>query len=169
MRCVSSLVALAIVSAVAMPGCGGDRPTGSASSAPAAQSADATRAVDPCTLVTNAEATQALGAEARQDRPSEANIPPRLLTCRYTAPRGEGLAVMSVMVRTGYSDAEAKSSFQGTREVGQTEAVSGLGDDAFWLMDQLYVLKGTRSVTVAGDIERAAAEELARKALDRLP
>jgi hypothetical protein len=149
-------------------GCGnGDAGSGTASGP--GQSADSQAAIDPCALVTQAEADKALGGGAKQERPGEANIPPNLVTCRYMAPRGEGLAVMTVMVRTGYSENEARSGFQGTRELGETETVTGLGDEAFWLADQLYVLKGVRSLTLAGDVERTTAEELARTAVNRLP
>jgi hypothetical protein len=72
------------------------------------------------------------------------------------------------MVRTGFSDAEAKTGFQGTRDVGPTEAVSGLGDDAFWLGDQLYVLSGRRSLTLAGDVDKTTAQRLAQQAVDRM-
>jgi hypothetical protein len=126
-------------------------------------------AVDPCTLVTAEEAAQVLGAPAQADRPLEANIPPRLATCRYTAARDPAFAVMTVMVRQGYSDSEAKTGFESTREqFGQAEAVDGLADQAFQLGDQLHVLSGVTHLTIAGDIERAAARSLARRALDRL-
>jgi hypothetical protein len=154
--------------AIALAGCGGDGSSDSAPSTSSSATADAGSAIDPCALVTKAEADEALAAASTEERPGEANHPPVLVTCRYTAPRGAGLAVMTVMVRTGYSDAEAKTGFQGTREVGPTEAVSDLGDEAFWLGDQLYVLAGRRSLTVAGDIDRATAERLARQAVDRM-
>jgi hypothetical protein len=163
--CLLRTLGLAIVVAA---GCGGDRPGDSTSTTPPAGSAGSDAALDPCTLVTRAEADQALGAASTPERPGEANIPPRLLTCRYTAPRGQGLAVMTVMVRAGYSDAEAKTTFQGMREVGPTQPVAGLGDDAFWLADQLWILKGTRSISVSGDLDHATGEALARKALERL-
>lgn len=167
MRLSGPLRALALAAAVAAAACGGDDAAPSGSPSSSASSSSST-AVDACALVTQAEADRALGAASKQDRPSEANIPPRLSTCRYTAPRGEGLAVMTVMLRIGSSAAEAKSSFQGTRDVAPTEAVANLGDEAFWLADQLYVLKGMRSMTLAGDIQKDTAEQLARTAVERL-
>ena len=149
-------------------GCGNGGDTSGAASG-SGQPAGSQAAIDPCALVTQAEADKALGGNAKQERPGEANIPPNLVTCRYTAPRGEGLAVMTVMVRTGYGENEARSGFQGTRELGETESVSGLGDEAFWLADQLYVLRGSRSLTLAGDVDKTTAEELARSAVNRLP
>jgi hypothetical protein len=167
MRFVYGVAACALAMTVAA-GCGSEdagREAASSSGQPAGSKA----AIDPCALVTQGEADTALGGSARQERPGEANIPPNLVTCRYTAPRGEGLAVMTVMVRTGYSENEAKSGFQSTRELGDSETVSGIGDEAFWLADQLYVLKGVRSLTLAGDVDRTTAEDLARSAVNRLP
>ena len=148
--------------ALALLACGDANESASSDGA----AADAT---DPCTLVTVEEAAQALGAPAQADRPREANIPPRLATCRYTADRDPALAVMTVMVRQGYSDSEAKTGFESAREqFAQAEAVNGLGDQAFQLGDQLHVLSGVTHLTIAGDIERAAARSLAEQALGRL-
>jgi hypothetical protein len=57
---------------------------------------------------------------------------------------------------------------EGIRGSMPTETVSGLGDEAFRLGDQLYVLSGTRQLTIAGDISKDKGMELARTALDRL-
>ena len=105
--------------------CGGD---GGSTSTPASEPAGA--ALDPCTLVTKAEADQALGAGA----------------------------------------SEAKIGFQTVREqpIDRPEAVSNLGEDAFWMANQLHVLKGTRYLIVTGDFSKATGEALAKKALERL-
>ena len=166
MRTAPTLSALAI--ACALTGCGGAPPGESSDPAASSSAAAAPAAVDPCALVTKAEADQALGGDATQERPNEANPSPRLATCRYTAARGQGLAVLVVMVRTGYSDVEARTTFQGTRDLGGTQPVAGLGDEAFWLADQLYVLAGTRQLTISGEVSRAQGEALARQALARL-
>jgi hypothetical protein len=168
MRYLSAVGPLAFGVTIAVAGCSGGRSNDSTSSTPATATA-AKGELDPCALVTKAEADQALGADATADRPSEANIGAGLLTCRYTAPRAQGVAVMTVMVRTGSSEAEAKSGFQGVCAVGETESVPGLGDEAFWLINQLYVLKGARTLTITGDFDKVTAQELAKKGLDRLP
>ena len=125
-------------------------------------------AFDPCVLVTRAEADQALGGDAAVERPPEGNPAPNLATCRYTAQRGPGVAVLTVMVRTGYSENEAKTQFDGTKALGQAQPVANLGDDAFWLADQLWVLHGTRALTISGSIDKATGEGLARQAVARL-
>jgi hypothetical protein len=147
--------------ALLLQACGGSEDTSPNGTA-------AVNAIDPCTLVTADEAAQALGAAAQADRPSEANIPPRLATCRYTAPRGAGLAVMTVMVRQGYSDTEARTGFEGAREVfGDAENID-LGDQAFFAAEQLHVLRGTTHLTISGDFSSAVARDLAEGALERL-
>jgi hypothetical protein len=148
-------------------GCGGGESDTTTSSAPAGGGSSST-SIDPCTLVTKAEADEALGGDAKQDRPTEANIPPRMVACRYVAPRGEGVVVLTVIVRTGESAGEAKTGFDSIRSTMPSETVSGLGDDAFWMMDQLYVLRGTRQLSITGDITKEKGMELARRALDRL-
>ena len=169
MRSLTPVFVCAVGLTCATFACGGDAAPESTVSTPAAQPQRGGGSIDACTLVTNAEADQALGAPSKQERPAEANHPPHLMACRYTAERGQGLAVLTILVRTGYSETEAKGTFEGTRDLGKTEPVSGLGDQAFWFADQLNVLKGLRSLTLTGDVRRSSAEELARKAADRLP
>ena len=149
--------------------CGGSPETAAADSAPAATAQ--TQGVDPCAVVTAAEASKALGATvAAPDRPKEANFPPRMVTCRYTAKRGQGLAVMTVMVNTAGSDSEARAGFGSAREqFPVAETVAGLGDEAFWFANQLNVRRGRVYLNLTGDFDRAAATGLATQALTRLP
>ena len=131
--------------------------------------------IDPCTLVTPAEAAEALGvANVGLERPAAANTPLRLGTCLYSAEVGQGLAVMNVMVRYGYSLAEASVGFEGMRETyAETSGVvdvPDLGEQAFWIGDlsQLWVLKGIIQLGVSGDIPLEKARVLAGTAVERL-
>jgi len=131
--------------------------------------------IDPCTLVTPAEAAEALGvANVGLERPAAANTPLRLGTCLYSAEVGQGLAVMNVMVRYGYSLAESTVGFEGMRETyaGTTGVVDlpDLGEQAFWIEDlsQLWVLKGIIQLGVSGDIPLEKARALAGTAVERL-
>jgi hypothetical protein len=93
-----------------------------------------------------------------------------LSTCRYVAQRGQGLAVLTVMVRSSDSASEARSGFQSAREqFPGAETVSGIGDEAFWVANQLNLLRGTVYVNITGDVDRAAAQSLAHVVLTRLP
>jgi hypothetical protein len=158
---------LSLVCVIACGGSPGDTSTAQSSAPP---SAAAGTAVDPCALVTSAEAAQALGAAVGDaERPKESNIPPRLATCRYVAQRGQGVAVMTVMVRLSDSASEARSGFRSAREqFPNAEAVAGLGDEAFWIANQLNVLRGTVYVNITGDFDRATAQAVAETALKRL-
>ena len=154
-------------------GCGGsggvpadDPSSAAAQAAPQGSSAG----VDPCTLVTSAEATQALGAGVGPpERPKEANYPPRMATCRYVAPRGQGVAVMSVLVQLSDTADQARRGFQSAKEQFPGAAiVPGLGDDAFAVANQLNVLKGTAYLNITGDFDLTTSTRLAQSALTRL-
>jgi hypothetical protein len=130
----------------------------------------AATAIDPCALVTTAEASQALGVTVGPpERPTEANHPPRMVTCRYTGPRGQGLAVMSVLVQMSDTADQARRGFQSAKDQfpGIT-VVSGLGDDAFAMANQLNVLQGTVYLNITGDFDVTVAKTLAQTALTRL-
>jgi hypothetical protein len=147
--------------------CKGEERADSASSAAANQTgAD----IDPCQLVTRAEAEQALAAAPDAERPSEANNE-YLATCRYVAPRGEGVVVLAVSV----SRQNGKVGFQNARRMEEEgfkiQSMSGLGDDAFWVADPLhtlYVLEGDTYLSLGGDVQLEQATPLARQALQRL-
>ena len=154
-------------------GCGGSG--GPANDASSAGATPATRAssteLDPCALVTSAEATQALGAAVGPaERPREANHPPRMVTCRYVAPKGQGVAVMTVLVQRSDTASQARIGFQSAKEQfpGATN-VPGLGDDAFAVANQLNVLKGPVHLNITGDFDLGTSKSLAANALQRLP
>ena len=159
---IGALGMLALIGATA---CGG----GAETTAGTAAVASPTGTIDPCALVTAAEAADALGAQsAEPDRPAAANIPPGLVTCRYVAQRGQGVAVLTVMVRTG-SESESRIGFESAREqFAAAQPAEGLGDDAFVLGDQLHVRKGPVHLQISGDIPGDVARRLAETALGRL-
>lgn len=109
------------------------------------------------------------GSVAEAERPSAANLPPRLVTCRYVAQRGPGVAVMSVMVRRGERDSESRIGFEQAREqFPEAQGVDGLGESAFWYGNQLNVLQGRVCLNITGDFDLATASALASTALERL-
>ena len=156
--------------------CGGDAPgDDSVARAPEIRSAEASRAAnDPCALVTRAEAAQALGAEPGEERPSELNND-YMAGCRYVAPRGESVAVLAVKV----SRQNGPIGFENARrmeELGiEIQPVSGVGDAAFWVEDEilapsgtLYVLQDTTYLDIGGDVRLEQVRPLAMRALERL-
>jgi hypothetical protein len=136
----------------------------------ASASAGASQPIDPCVLVTQEDASEAVGAAVGGgERPPEANISPVLATCRYVGERGQGVAVLTVMVRRGSSPGEARAGFSSMRTTfSDAQSIGGMGDEAFLIGDQLHVLSGTDQLTIGGAIAPDTAQRLARIALDRL-
>jgi hypothetical protein len=154
-------------------GCGstaGDSAGSGTASGAQSPATDSASDIDPCSLVTRTEAEKALGGSVGEgERPAAANIPPRLATCRYVAQRGEGLAVMTVMVRRGDTESESRIGFEQAREqFPGAEAIGDLGANAFWFGNQLNVLQGRVYLNITGDVDRATATQLASAALQRL-
>jgi len=131
--------------------------------------------LDPCSLLSNADVSEALGATVSQaERPSEAQF-----ACRYTAPRGQGLAVLTVAVTRSPSSASARTGFQSTLDSlksqfpesqfpGLLQSLTGVGENAFYLGDQLHVLRGAAYLVIGGDVSLEQATSLAQKALAEL-
>ena len=163
---------IAFILVVACGNEAGDPPE-EATTVPAAESEAGVRDsgdIDPCALVTKEEAEKALGAPVREaERPSEANIPPRLFTCRYVAEKGDALAVMTVMVRRGYSESEARTGFQSSRELfPDAQDVPGLGDQSYWALNDLNIRRGDTHLVIGGDLDLETARSLGQTALQRL-
>jgi hypothetical protein len=130
----------------------------------------ATGAIDPCTLVSAEEAQAALGGPAGEpERPPEANIPPRLATCRYVAQRGQGVAVLTITTHIGSHAQESKIGFEAAREpFPDAQRIPDVADDAFWIGDQLHVLSEEIHFIIGG-VELDRAKALAGSVLERLP
>jgi hypothetical protein len=160
------LLVVGLCSLVSFCGGGADSAPGAGESRGAAPAA-----VDPCALITTAEASEALGATVEKtERPSAANIPPRLATCRYVAPRGQGLAVMTVLVQRSDTDAQARAGFTSAKEqFPAATTVPGLGDEAFAIANQISVLRGRVCLNITGDFDLERAKALGQKAVQRLP
>jgi hypothetical protein len=120
---------------------------------------------DPCALVTGADAEHVLGAPGKADRPKEANNQ-YVATCRYVAPRGEGVAVMTIMV---HGPEAGRAGFRSLKEQPfESEDVVGVGDEAFLMGETLYVLHEEVFFSIGGDLALEQAKALAMKAIDRL-
>lgn len=172
-RTLGAFRSLVVGVACFLSACGGasDAPATNDSSAAGQTGAEvASVGIDPCALVTSAEATDALGAAVGPaERPKEANYPPRMVTCRYVAPRGQGVAVMSVLIQQSDTASEARLGFQSAKEqFPGAAAVPGLGDDAFAMANQLNVLQGRIYLNITGDFDLATSRTLAQSALQRL-
>ena len=172
-RVVDSVFLFGLGALISLAACGGggtgESPGQGAAPADSA-AAPPSSGIDPCALVTKAEAEEALGAPVGEaERPSEANIPPHLSSCRYTARRGAALAILTLMVRTGYGGSESKTGFESAKQqFPGAEAVAGIGEDAFFLGNQLNILQGNVYLTIGGDFDLETAKTLGQRALQRI-
>jgi hypothetical protein len=162
-------IACALGASLGLAACGDRR----SQETPAGDSASASE-IDACELVTSVEAAEALGVpEVNEEPDRSASAAVRQASCLYSAERGQGLAVLHVMARQGYSQAEATTGFEGMKEAyAEMELVDvpDVGDRAFWIEDlrQLWVLTGQLQLGISGDISGEQARELASGALQRL-
>ena len=125
-----------------------------------------TRSIDPCSLLPKEEIAVALGEQVTEAKLQSSPRP----NCKYTV--GEGSLTVFV-----FNDPSAKGGFGAgkTLQDPHTEAVGGVGDQAYWSpsIKTLNVLKGKIYFTVqffgikSGSLE--TAKVLAQKAAARLP
>lgn len=159
-----------------------------ASSAPPAAAAPAQAPfvpVDACTLLTKADVEGLAGKPVMDARKEELGP---LVTCSFddpTAPKMAGRAlsqVLTLSVMTGQEGAyyagaiaQAKDVFlTAKKNAAKAEAVTGLGDDAYWdsMFSKLSVVKGRHFIDVDVESDGDAlkvARAAATKALERLP
>ena len=125
--------------------------------------------IDPCTLVSAEEAQTALGgAVGEPERPPEANIPPRLATCRYVAQGDHAAAVLTITIHIATHAQESRIGFESAREpFPAAQRIADLADDAFWIGDQLHVLS-EEVYFIIGGVELDRAKALAGSALGRI-
>jgi hypothetical protein len=189
---MSALNALACVVAgcvVLMSGCGGNQPPQTANAADQKTAAPKSPAapfvpVDACSLLTRAD-VEALANKPAEDPRKETLA--NLVTCTYGDPKAPKAGtrrlsnVASVAVFTGQEGAyyagpaaQAKDAYETARKnAASNEAVSGLGESAWWDKTfrtlSVYTKKYFVSVTVDDDAGLEGAKKLMGKALSRLP
>jgi hypothetical protein len=163
---------LSLVILFLMAACGGgDRSAADASMARAEQAQPTGGGEnDPCALVTAGEAEQVLAAPPEAERPSESNND-YLATCRYVAPRGQGVAVLAVSVSRQNGPAGFENAKRMEEAGFKIQPVAGVGANAFWVGDPLhtlYVLHDTVYLDIGGDLQLEQARALALQAVERL-
>jgi hypothetical protein len=129
--------------------------------------------VDPCSLLTRAEAAAAVGAAVGEGKSTivDASKTPGMegSSCQFESPTTTHGIKLNL-----YRYAPSVAQAFGTR-CARKETVPGLGDVACWYDSthtQLQLLKGTTSLSITLSRSGDAAEALktiARKAVDRLP
>jgi hypothetical protein len=201
LRSLAALFFLALFGLLLMAACGGDdddetgTPSGTrapaATGSPAAEETATTApqvsdgGLDPCALVTKADAEEVLGVSLGD--PDRQTAGP-FATCSYGGETMENYVQVQVS-----NDVYTADSFDDAMQfaAGQLDTelapVSGVGDNAYWFADVLWVQKGSATLDILvttpkltdlrlqEDAEGEKQEslrittELAAKALDRLP
>ena len=170
------LLALACV----LAGCGPSGGGGKAAPAPAAPA----RQIDPCALLTDADAQAALGGPVGQlmmtsvldDARNSSGDPAQ---CGYGL-QDDASRTVRLEVRPMADAARAQGALDSARSVlaaSGVQDVPGLGDAAFWAggaIHQLHLRRGSVGVVVTcdpgpGKDPLAVAKGVAQKALGRLP
>jgi hypothetical protein len=180
MRAPRRSLVLPLVMGLALAGCG---PSGGEKQASRAPSA-AARRIDPCVLLTAADAQAALGGPVGQlmmtsvldDARNSSGDPAQ---CGYGL-EDDPSRTVRLEVRPMADAARAQGALDSSRSVlaaaGVTD-VPGLGDAAFWAggaIHQLHLRKGSTGIVVtcdpgAGKDALAVAKAVAQRALGRLP
>ena len=130
------------------------------------KSAETVSSIDPCSLLTKEEVGTVLGQEVSEVKVRSAPKP----NCQYSV--GDGAVTVFV-----FTDPSAAGGFQTgkTMQDVHTEAVTGLGNEAYWTPDikTLNVLKGNVYFTVqfygVSSGSKETMKALAQKAATRLP
>jgi hypothetical protein len=125
-------------------------------------------AVDACSLITTDEAEEALGAPVGD---GEAQDFPPVYGCSYRTADGVGLVAVSVVV---FDDADqAEAVYDLAIDNNDYQEIDGIGDRAYFALGfGLTAQQGRYEFTIdiiGPDDDRALEEELAPKALERLP
>jgi hypothetical protein len=133
------------------------------------------RTIDACSLLQQSEAEAAIGTKVlppAKDAGKLGEIP----FSHCTFHKSENLIGVLLTVYTYKSAAEVKTFFESSmKQAGDTEAVSGLGDAAFWWKSKgtMFVIKGSNMASifigtgVAG--QKKAGQEIASKVASRMP
>ncbi|HEV2736117.1 MAG TPA: hypothetical protein VGV85_14815 [Longimicrobiaceae bacterium] len=125
-------------------------------------------AVDPCTLLTEADARGVLGDSLQQGRPDAGSTP----SCQYVTPSGESLTLQMLPGSVPDFDSYVQQSADAFK--AKVEPAAGLGERAAWVGTQLMVLQAPHMLVLTigqnlGDEERRAlGQRLGAAALQRL-
>lgn len=140
-------------------------PTTPASRPSATAGSSLTGGINPCSLLTKAEAEDVLGVSVV--------VRGNTTGCNYSTTKQGSLAILAIVVTAFPSAKAARQAFEaGRTAIGGSEKVGGLGDDSFYLtsVNQLWTLKGRMflNVSVIGPEDmKTAARAASAKALAR--
>ncbi len=161
-----------------------DVPAVVSTSAPANAQPPSNSTIDPCALLTKADAEVALGQPVNDaERPTQEGANDTITACRYKVQDSSSYASAMVVVLVpldGQADS-AKTHFEADKKISQsmlgpTLDVPGVGDSAYWVgssANQLTVLRGSvrfilNVSTATGDTAPQSVIDLSKVMLGRL-
>jgi hypothetical protein len=140
--------------------------------------------LDPCSLLSAAEAAELLGEPAATPKPQGPAAPLGIRFCHWSpASDGMGLIQIGVLQSEGLQESLRASGMTATRLFRDAKAqfgadtVPGLGDDAYYNGSDLMILKngvqlsvsaGSRQIVSRGEQGLPAAKRVAEKVLSHL-
>lgn len=147
----------------AQPVVGASAASTTAAQPPASAPIAGTSAIDPCSLITQGEATAALGVEVK---PAVTTAAGPSTTCLYQPSKGYGSVTVTVVPGTAAQIASIRDA--------TSKDLSGIGDEAVLVQGGVWIRKGSTVIAIiilttevtAGSA--AAVETLARAAGSRL-
>ena len=166
-----ALLVLALAALLAACGASAQAQTAQGTGAGASTVGAAGTPIDACALVTKAEAEALLGVPVGEPQPK--TVQGLATTCSYLASGARDSRSVFVWASPQKSADGARKVFDNAKRDAPTLGTTardqaGLGDGAFWIHDQLWVLKGKVVLEFTADTE-ANAQQLAGQVLKRLP
>jgi Protein of unknown function (DUF3558) len=169
-------VAVSLLAAVLLGGCGGSSATSTGTPTPSSTPKGGTAAIDPCTLVTAAQASAIVGANLTKsdNPPAGAGV---TSTCEYSAAGGASFLVGAGRIPNVAKVASLQHSM--VKAVSGELPVTGLGDQAGESKDQFgvkiaffkgeaFVFLDALSPTLSADAMAPRVESLARTIFAKL-
>ena len=165
-----ALLVLVLAALLAACGASAKAQTAQGSGGGASSVGAAGDSIDACALVTRTEAAALLGVPVGEAHPK--TVPGGVTTCSYLSSAPRDLRQVFVWANPRQTADGARKVFDNTKK-GAAEGVApreqaGLGDDAFWADNQLWVRKGKVVLAFSADSE-ANTQQLAAQVLSRLP
>lgn len=137
--------------------------------------------INPCSLLTKAEAELALGEQVKEQELSDSRNVLGQKICIYSAASSMRFIQLSIVQTSGMDKVMKEQGYTSAMLYKDTESmmtspqpISGIGDQAFWGTPGLHVLKGETYLTISvGNTDLAEnlelAKKIAQKVIQKLP
>jgi len=140
------------------------------------KTAEAASNFDPCDLITKEEVQSLAGEQLSDPEHKDTKTPLGQKMCLYNTLSSSRLIQISV-IRTSDIEPKVKENGQSAGSIYKTtkkmlnpsEQVAGVGDDAFWAIPGLHILKGDIYILVSvGNTNKEENLELAKRIAEKI-